>query len=124
VRFVFVRLLRRSVHFPIVQATPAQEILQKLLSRKAGKVFLLTDLKWEIFILFHAGHSQGQFRSACGRQYFLSNVSQPTISAANAECCKYGMKLLSVETKEEFDCLMEMNRGLLEPNCKQSIILF
>jgi len=70
-----------------------------------------------------AAHSQGQFRSACGRQYFLTNVSVNSISAANAECCKYGMKLLSVETKEEFDCLMEMNRCVFVLECNYSRII-
>ncbi|XP_059482368.1 macrophage mannose receptor 1-like [Neocloeon triangulifer] len=48
----------------------------------------------------------GEFRSSCGKQYFVSNISlNPT--EALAECCKYGLKLLSVESKEELDCLVD-----------------
>jgi hypothetical protein len=53
----------------------------------------------------------GKFRAACNRQYFMSDVAKTQTEAA-AECCKFGMKLLSVETEEEYKCLGEMNRGL------------
>lgn len=55
-------------------------------------------------------HSAGQFRFACGRQYFISNASVPLLTAYE-ECCKYGLKLLSVESAEEVNCIAEMNAG-------------
>jgi hypothetical protein len=58
----------------------------------------------------HTAHPNGQFRSACGRQYFIGS-SNLNFTGALAECCKYGLKLASVETKEELDCLLEMNKG-------------
>jgi hypothetical protein len=32
-------------------------------------------------------------------------------TGALAECCKYGLKLASVEIKEELECLLEMAKG-------------
>jgi len=55
-------------------------------------------------------HSQGEFRSACGQQYFIGK-SNKTFIGALEECCKYGLKLLSVESQEEFDCIFDMNKG-------------
>ncbi|XP_059482230.1 uncharacterized protein LOC132200629 [Neocloeon triangulifer] len=49
----------------------------------------------------------GQFRSACGQQYFFSNYTL-TYQEALAECCKYGLKLLSIEFNDELDCIKEM----------------
>lgn len=57
-------------------------------------------------------HDQGQFRIACNQQYFFSNVSK-NFSEAYTECCKYGMRLISFETMQEIQCLIEMNIGTL-----------
>lgn len=58
-----------------------------------------------------AANSDGVFRSACGKQYFVSNVDR-TMVEAETECCKYGLKLLSIESYEEIECLAQMNAGL------------
>jgi hypothetical protein len=50
------------------------------------------------------------FRQACGKQYFISKISK-TKYEAETECCKYGMKLLSIESPDEIACLAEMNSG-------------
>lgn len=56
-------------------------------------------------------HADGEFRFACGRQYFISSVALPQLNAYEV-CCKYGLKLLSLESLEEVDCIKEMNWGL------------
>jgi hypothetical protein len=71
-------------------------------------LFRIYDLK-----VHFVATGDGKFRAACNRQYYLSNVAKTQTEAA-AECCKFGMKLLSVETEEEYKCLGEMNRGYLQ----------
>lgn len=61
-------------------------------------------------IFFRSAHPEGLFRSACGQQYFFSNRPK-TFAGALEECCSYGLKLLSVESKNELDCLFEMNQS-------------
>jgi len=72
-----------------------------------SEVKVICDLKWLNDTL---GHSLGQFRSACGQQYFFSTVNK-SFTGAYAECCKYGMSLLSIESVEEIQCIEEMNNG-------------
>ncbi|CAB3370251.1 Hypothetical predicted protein [Cloeon dipterum] len=48
----------------------------------------------------------GIFRSSCGQQYFFSTAIV-TFADALAECCKYGLKLASFESKEEIDCIFD-----------------
>jgi hypothetical protein len=57
-----------------------------------------------------AANDDGVFRSACGKQYFVSKVSKNK-AQAETECCKYGLKLLSIESYEEIECLADMNAG-------------
>jgi hypothetical protein len=75
----------------------------------------------------HANIFQGQFWSGCNRQYFVSSdqvQEQSWISHLNSkyefslqlnqqdaaeECCKYGLRLLSIETLDELACLAQMN---------------
>ncbi|XP_065331394.1 macrophage mannose receptor 1-like [Cloeon dipterum] len=52
--------------------------------------------------------SDGDFYNGCGKQYFVSKSSK-TRDAAMAECCKYGLKLLSIESDEEIACIADFN---------------
>ncbi|CAB3376642.1 Hypothetical predicted protein [Cloeon dipterum] len=58
-------------------------------------------------------NSDGVFRSACGRQYFISKVGK-NWNDAQTECCKYGKQLLSVESFQELSCLAAMNKVQLK----------
>jgi hypothetical protein len=62
---------------------------------------------------FIPDHSDGKFKSACNRQYFISSSrsSIGTQLESEIECCKYGLKLWSVETPEELACFAAMNAG-------------
>lgn len=51
----------------------------------------------------------GVFRSACDKQYFISKLNKNKLEA-EAECCKYGLKLLSIESYSELECLAELNK--------------
>ncbi|XP_065352103.1 macrophage mannose receptor 1-like [Cloeon dipterum] len=55
----------------------------------------------------------GMFRSACNRQYYLS-ADKKTQKDAAAECCKYGLRLVSIETLDELKCLIEMNNWFVK----------
>ncbi|XP_065346631.1 macrophage mannose receptor 1-like [Cloeon dipterum] len=59
------------------------------------------------------GNSDGVFRPACGHQYFFSKVGM-TWADAMTECCKYGMKLMSINSFEDISCLTAMNKVLLK----------
>jgi hypothetical protein len=56
-------------------------------------------------------NADGVFRSACGKQYFIGTLNTTKLEA-ETECCKYGLKLMSVESYEELACLADMNAGL------------
>jgi hypothetical protein len=61
------------------------------------------------------GSGEGYFRRACGKQYFFSKIDKNR-NEAETECCKYGMKLLSIESYDELNCLAEMNSGITRYN--------
>jgi len=66
----------------------------------------------KLFLLFNiSGGTDGMFRRACNRQYFFSTAAK-TKYEAETECCKYGLKLLAIDSPEELSCLAEMNAGL------------
>jgi hypothetical protein len=69
--------------------------------------FTLIFYNYNLFL----ANADGKFRYACGKQYFLSNTPKNQ-QDAKVECCKYGMKLLSLETVEEMTCLANMNIGM------------
>jgi hypothetical protein len=50
------------------------------------------------------------FGKACDKQYFISTLHLTKLEA-ETECCKYGLKLLSVESYKELVCLADMNAG-------------
>jgi hypothetical protein len=54
--------------------------------------------------------TDGRFRSACNRQYFISAYAKNKLDA-EIECCKYGLKLWSIDSAEELACVAEMNAG-------------
>jgi len=58
-------------------------------------------------------HGDGVFKSACNRQYFISTnlFGIKNQLSSEIECCKYGLKLWSVETPEELACFAAMNAG-------------
>lgn len=56
-------------------------------------------------------NADGQFLLACNNQYFLSKVIARSQLEAESECCKYGMKLLTIETEDELKCLADANIG-------------
>jgi hypothetical protein len=65
-------------------------------------------------LLFHntlPGHDAGTFKRACGVQYFISSAPA-NLTEAYSTCCKYGMKLLSIESREELECIVEMSDGI------------
>jgi hypothetical protein len=61
-------------------------------------------------VLMQSANADGVFRSACGKQYFISTLNTTKLEA-ETECCKYGLKLLAVESNEELACLADMNAG-------------
>ncbi|XP_065349858.1 macrophage mannose receptor 1-like [Cloeon dipterum] len=68
-----------------------------------------TDVEKSMFSKLWLSNPGGLFRSACGRQYFISKGVK-TRNDAETECCKFGMRLLSIESYEELQCLAEMNK--------------
>ncbi|XP_065332819.1 uncharacterized protein LOC135934774 [Cloeon dipterum] len=50
----------------------------------------------------------GVFKPACGKQYFISTTLKTRNDAAT-ECCKFDMKLLTVDDGLELSCLASMN---------------
>jgi hypothetical protein len=57
--------------------------------------------------------TDGIFRSACNRQYFMSAYAKNQLDA-EIECCKYGLKLWSIDSAEELACFAEMNAGWMK----------
>ncbi|XP_059482049.1 macrophage mannose receptor 1-like [Neocloeon triangulifer] len=68
---------------------------------EAAKVELST--KWKT-------SDDGTFRRACGKQYFLSKIVKSK-AEAETECCKYGLKLLSIDSYKEIECIADMNKA-------------
>ncbi|XP_059470853.1 uncharacterized protein LOC132193915 [Neocloeon triangulifer] len=52
----------------------------------------------------------GDFYSGCSKQYFIS-AAVKTRDEAMAECCKYGLQLLSIDTQQELQCIVDMNNA-------------
>ncbi|CAB3381754.1 Hypothetical predicted protein [Cloeon dipterum] len=50
----------------------------------------------------------GTVRDACGKVYLFSNI-QETQNDASAICCEAGMRLVSIETLAEHECLTQLN---------------
>jgi hypothetical protein len=61
-------------------------------------------------VLYYADNVDGVFKNACNKQYFISKLSMSKLQA-ESECCKYGMKLLAVESFEELTCLADISKG-------------
>ncbi|XP_059481673.1 uncharacterized protein LOC132200308 [Neocloeon triangulifer] len=53
-------------------------------------------------------NADGTFRRACGKQYFITKLSKSRVDA-ETECCKYGLKLLSIDSYKQIECIAEMN---------------
>lgn len=106
----FCRHLLPSVYFRSALLTAALKTQQNSNFQENGsvKIVKLKVLTHNDF--FRSAHAEGLFRSACGQQYFFSNRPK-TFAGALEECCSYGLKLLSVESKNELDCLFEMNQS-------------
>ena len=60
---------------------------------------------------FSPANAEGKFHYACNKQYFVSSLAKTKLSA-ESECCKYGMKLLYIESDDEIKCLGDMNNGM------------
>lgn len=58
-----------------------------------------------------AANADGKFHYACNKQYFVSVLAKNKL-AAESECCKYGMKLLHIESEDEIKCLATLNNGI------------
>lgn len=59
-----------------------------------------------------SANSDGKFHYSCNKQYFVSSLSvAKTKLAAESECCKYGMKLLYIESEDEIKCLGDLNNS-------------
>jgi hypothetical protein len=56
-------------------------------------------------------HDVGIFKRACGVQYLISSATA-NLTEAYSTCCKYGMKLLSIESREELECILEMANSI------------
>ncbi|XP_065344265.1 uncharacterized protein LOC135942195 [Cloeon dipterum] len=57
--------------------------------------------------------TDGAFYSRCSKKYFVSSTKKTRYEAAVA-CCKYNMRLLSIETDEEQMCLTSLNNDVLK----------
>ncbi|XP_059485547.1 uncharacterized protein LOC132202576 isoform X2 [Neocloeon triangulifer] len=57
--------------------------------------------------------SDGAFFSKCGKKYLFSSVKKTRYEAAML-CCKYNMRLASVETDDEQLCLTNLNNDVLK----------
>jgi hypothetical protein len=102
--------LLQIVHSRSVPLTAALKTKQNLTSPGDGKVAIKISCNIFVNKYFESAHSEGIFRSACGQQYFFSNGPK-TFAGALEECCKYGLKLLSVESANELSCIFEMNQS-------------
>ncbi|KAF4524128.1 hypothetical protein B566_EDAN012131, partial [Ephemera danica] len=51
-----------------------------------------------------------EIRKACGKKYTFSTVEM-SFDAAGLACCKENMSLVSIESAEEYNCLVELYKG-------------
>ncbi|CAB3362686.1 Hypothetical predicted protein [Cloeon dipterum] len=52
--------------------------------------------------------ANGDFYSGCSKQYFISKAAKKRDDAM-IECCKYGLKLLSIDSFDEIACIIDFN---------------
>jgi hypothetical protein len=54
--------------------------------------------------------SMGMMRVGCNKTFVFSS-ELATVEKAERICCKMGMRLLSIDTKEEMACIVNIFRG-------------
>ncbi|XP_065335259.1 macrophage mannose receptor 1-like [Cloeon dipterum] len=75
---------------------------------------------------------RGNFRNGCNKTYFFSSESAK-FEEAQSKCCSLGMRILSVESKDELNCISRVRKektddydfywtsGRLSSDCSQSV---